>query len=162
MEDSHCRTSRETWAEEGDREGEKTQTETHSHTGRDRKASDRSGHYGWEACWELGRTASDPQDADTASDRKPGSGYGFAWSSADLGTEADTLPPFTDTHLWCEGYTPSLPLSHTHTLTHTQEAQKAPVAGWRLIFKEGLYRDNTPSDATVCSRTHTYADDDNG
>ncbi len=127
---------------------------THSHRGRDSKASIRSGHYGWEACWELGRLALDPQDAETARDRKPESGYGFVQSSADLGTETDTLPPSTDTHLECGAYTPSL--------SHTQTALKAPAAGWKPIFKEGLDGDITPSDATVCSHTHTYTDDDNG
>lgn len=46
--------------------------------------------------------------------------------------------------------------------SNKQKAQKAPAAGWKPIFKEGLDGDNTPSDATVCSRTHTYTDDDNG
>ncbi len=83
---------------EREREGERGRERgkyTHPRRGRDRKASDRSGHYGWEACWELGLLASDPQDADTAWDRKPESGYDFVWSSADLGTEAVTLPPPT-------------------------------------------------------------------
>lgn len=76
-----------------EREGEK-RTHTHSHGGRDRKASDRSGHYGGEACWELGRLASDPPDADTAWDRKPRSPDTVAPGAAPIwGRKQTHCPP---------------------------------------------------------------------
>lgn len=83
--------------EKPEREREKYR-HTHSLRSTDHKASDRSGHYSWEACWELGRPASDPQDTDTAGDRKPESGYGF---SRILGTETATLPPSAYSDLVC-------------------------------------------------------------
>lgn len=84
------------------------------------------------------------------------SGYGFAWSSADLGTETDTLSLSpsslsTDTLLGCVGYTPSLTDTHTKSSSHRLEAD---------IQRRD--RTETPSDATVCSRTRTHTHGENG
>lgn len=133
----------------------RTHTHTHSHGGRDRKAPDRSSHYGWEACWELGRLASDPQDADTALDRKPEeSGYCFAWSSADLRTETHTAPPPLRTLIWvCRIY------SHPHTHTGGTKSSSRRV---EVDIQGGTGRRDTPSNAAVYSRTHTYTHRGNG
>lgn len=92
------------------RERGEEHTRTHSHRSqRDRKASDRSGHYGWEACWELGRLAADPQDAEAAAwDRKLDSGYALlrVW-----GREQTRCPPPLFTQSSVRG--DILPPSHT-------------------------------------------------
>lgn len=120
---------REGWKTAGRVEkAEQTRERAHSHTHSDRsrnhKASDGSGHYSWEACWELRRLA-----LDTAWDRKPESGYCVAWSLLRVGDgSCPTAPSFSDAHLGCVG-------SSAHIVTH-----KAADAGWKPIFKEGTGR----------------------